>query len=129
MSFTNSEQLYGVLSKVVSGGGVIGVQDGAGVLFSVTTAVASGFTAPSSMSGATFFAFNARSGVTKPDTSGGGWLYYFNAGAHSGIGAGTGGVAVLPPDQWSPQPFTSGLCVGISGNAALALTVTYRAGI
>ena len=128
MSFTNSEQLYGVNTVVISGTGAKGIQDGPGVLFSVTTSVAaSGATTVASLSGSVFALYNARSGTGGTPAGVGGALYYFNAGSASGLG--TGGVAVLPPDQWAPQPFSSGLTAVVSGSAAVLLTVTYRAGI
>ena len=128
MSFTNSEQLYGVNTVVISGTGAKGIQDGPGVLFSVTTSIAaSGSIAVGGVSGVVLALYNARSGTGGTPAGVGGALYYFNGGTASGVG--TGGLPVMPPDQWGPQPFTSGLSAVVSGSAGFLLTVTYRAGI
>ena len=127
-TFTNSEQLYGVLSATVSGTGTNNVITGQGVLFSVTTFVASGVVAPpTSLSGASLILFNAVSGITNAVNSGNGILYSWYGGSASGLL--TGGLPALPPDQWSPQPFQSGLNIQNNAAAALGVTVSYRKGI
>ena len=123
MSFTNSEQLYGVSKFVASGAVAKGIINGPGVFFSVTSFLVSGAALATSYSGVTLAVFDAVSGATNPTTTAGGSLYFYSFGTNSGYPAG------LPPDTWSPQPFLSGLNVVISGSAVLGLTVSYRTGI
>jgi hypothetical protein len=122
MSFTNSEQLYGVSKFVASGAVTKGILNGPGVFFAAVSSLASGAVAASSYSGVSLAVFDAISGATNPTTTAGGNLYFYHYGS-------TSGGYVLPPDLWAPQPFLSGLNVQISGSAVFNLTVSYRAGI
>jgi len=125
-AFTNSEQLYGVLTAVQSGNGTTYV-NGPGILVSVITSITSGTIAtPASLSGASFLAYNGVSGSATVNT-GKGVLYAFYGGTASGVG--TAGLPVLPPDFWGPQPFQSGLCLQVNASPTLQLTASYRQGI
>jgi len=121
MSFTNSEQLYGVKTLYVSGGNV-GVTTGAGVYFGLVTTLISGGLGPATgiitvydgVSGGASWAPHA-AGTLIPK------LYdYYYIPATSGL---------VPPDQWQPQPFLSGLNVIISGAANIGVTISYRLGL
>jgi len=110
-AFVNSDQMYGVKSARVSGGGnAQGIMTGAGVLFTVSAAITSGAAASGQIivfdgvSGATVWA----SGSTSP-------VLFYNSGG-----------STIP--VYAPAPFFSGLCVSNTAGGVV-VTVTYRAGI
>ena len=109
-AFVNSDQMYGVTNTRISGG-VVGVQNGKGVLFTIGIAAISGI----GVSGIVYV-YDAPSGASTPTSGSLAPILFYTSGTATGV-------------TYAPQPFLSGLNISIVSGTGIAVTLTYRTGI